>query len=106
MENLFEELGRMGRFFETQRRAEAYEKNGIEGLYKEMMQPKAKAKRGAKKETGKEWNETAFELAYIHSKIDNLIDLLKWASIGESEKDRKVIADELRNLANELESIK
>lgn len=100
------DLEDMQDFLETMECAKAYEKNGIEGVYKETLTTKAKAKRLRKKDEGKEFNETRFEVGYIGAKIEHVINLLKWTPIMDSEKDRKVIADELRNLANELENIK
>lgn len=111
MKEVFEKINEMDledikTFFDTMECAEAYEKNGIEGVYKETLVEKSKAKRKAKKEDGKEFDETRFEVAYIHSKIEHVTNLLRWKPIMDSVEERKVIADELRNLAEELESIK
>lgn len=99
-------LGEMRDFFEVSECAKAYEKNGIEGVYEETLNDLQKAKKEMKKDLGKEFNETRFEVGYVYTKIEHVTNLLKWQPIVVSAKDRKVIADELKKLAEELENIK
>lgn len=106
MNNIFEKLEKMDCLITKMEREATYKKHGIEGVYKATVRPKTEAKRIIKKDMGKKFNETEFEISYTHTKIEVVSDLLYCKLIRNSEKDRKVIANELKNLANELESIK
>ena len=85
--------------------AEAYQKGGFKGLYKNTLKSKAKAKRDNKKDNGEDWTELRFEVGYIGSKIEHVINLLQWKPISDSAEDREAIADELTRLAEELRNL-
>lgn len=106
MEEMLKELGNMGENFEIFMCAQAYEEGGIEGLYKSTLKSKAEAKKSRKKKEGKEFNETTFEVGYVGSRLEHLNYLLRWIPIMDKEENRKIIADELVRLAEELRNIK
>lgn len=107
MKDLFKEMAEdFEENFKIFAYAQEYEKGGIERLYKEVLNDKKKAKKLAKKDEGKDFNETHFEVGRVQSKMKTVILLLNWIPIMDKEEDRKIIADELTALAEELRNIK
>ena len=107
MEEMLKGLG-LGRFqdaFEIQACVEEYKEGGFEGMYENTMRDKKEAKKLTKKDEGKEFDETRFEVSYIHTKIDHVMKLLQWKPFMDSAEERKAIADELTRLAEELRSL-
>lgn len=107
MEELLKGLGIEGleERFEISMCVRAYEEGGIEGLYKDTLRDKKEAKKLTKKDEGKKFDETRFEVGYIASKIDHVEKLLHWIPIEDSAEDRKAIADALTDLAEELRNL-
>lgn len=85
--------------------ATEYEKGGIEHLYKETLKAKDKARKDNKKNLGKDYDETRFEVSYVNAKLEKMVQILRWNPIMSSAEDRKIIADELTRLAEELRNI-
>lgn len=83
----------------------AYKAGGIEEVYKVKLKPKAKARKDNKKAQGKRFDETRFEVSYINSRLKELSNLLQLRDLMESAEDRKIIADELTRLAEELRNL-
>lgn len=107
MEEMLKGLG-LGDFqerIEVYACVQAYKEGGFEGLYEDTLRDKKEAKKLTKKEEGKEFNETRFEVGYLHSRIDHLTNLLNWVPFMDSAEDRKAIADELTRLAEELRNL-
>lgn len=107
MEEMLKEFG-LGDFqekFETYACVQAYKEGGFKGLYEDTLRDKKEAKKLIKKDEGKDFDETRFEVGYIESKIDHVIKLLHWIPIKDSTEDRKAIADELTRLAEELRNL-
>lgn len=107
MEELLKRLGIEGfdENFEIYACVQAYKEGGFEGLYKYTLRDKKEAKKLTKKEEGKTFSETQFEVGYIHSQIDHLTNLLNWKPFMDSAEERKAIADELTRLAEELRNL-
>lgn len=107
MKEMLEKLGLedLEEKFEVSACVEAYKEGGIEGLYKDTLRDKKEARKMNKKEEGKKYSEIRFEVGYIHSQIDHLTKLLNWIPFMDSVEDRKVIADELTRLAEELRNL-
>ena len=107
MEELLKGLGIEGleEKFEITMCVQAYKEGGFKGLYEDTLRDKKEAKKLTKKEEGKDFDETRFEVGYIKSKIDHVIKLLHWIPIEDSAEDRKAIADELTRLAEELRNL-
>lgn len=107
MKDLLKELTEdLGEKFEIFMCAQAFEEGGIEKLYKETLKSEKEARKSAKKEEGKQFNETHFQVGRVYSRIKKVSHLLKWIPIMDKEEDRKIIADELTALAEELRNIK
>lgn len=107
MKDLLGELtGNFKESFEIFMCATAFEEGGIAKLYKETLRDEKEARKLTKKEEGKKFNETHFEIGRVHSKIEKVSHLLKWIPIMDKEESRKEIADELTALAEELRNIK
>ena len=107
MEEMLKGLG-LGDFqekFEIYACVQAYKEGGFKGLYEDTLRDKKEAKKLTKKDEGKDFDETRFEVGYIKSKIDHVIKLLHWIPIEDSAEERKAIADELTRIAEELRNL-
>ena len=107
MEEMLKGLG-LGDFqekFEIYSCVQAYKEGGFEGLYKDTLRDKKEAKKLHKKDEGKSFDEKRFEVGYVMSKIDHVMNLLNWIPIMDSAEDRIAIANELTRLAEELRSL-
>lgn len=107
MEEMLKKLGieDLEEKFKISACVQAYKEGGIEGLYKDTLRDKKEARKMHKKEKGKDFDETIFEVSYINTKIDHISNVLQWKPIMDSAEDRKVIADELTRLAEELRNL-
>ena len=106
MKEMLEKLGNMGEGFEIFMNATAFEEGGFEKLYKETVRGEKEARKLAKKEEGKNFNETHFQIGRVYTQLNRVSSLLKWIPIMDKEENRKIIADELVRLAEELRNIK